>query len=99
MRLKLLFTELENIFSGPLTIEPQVRNALQSSKTAVKPQIFPALLPQCVINVMERADANPICKLITEMQFHWGPPETSNDPIYIKHSTSKVHVELLGPNG
>ena len=33
------------------------------------------------------------------MQFNWPPPETSNDPLYIKHSISKVHVELLGPNG
>ena len=48
---------------------------------------------------MERADANPICKLIIEMQFKCGPPETSNGPLYIKHSISKVHVELLGPNG
>ena len=48
---------------------------------------------------MERADANPICKLITEMQFNWAPPQTSSNPLYIKHSISKVHVELLGPNG
>ena len=48
---------------------------------------------------MEHADANPICKLITEMQFNWAPPEIPNDPLYIKHSISKVHVELLGPNG
>ena len=30
---------------------------------------------------------------------NWAPPETSNDTLYIKHSISKVHVELLGPNG
>ena len=99
MSFKVLFTELENIFSGPLAIESHVRHALQSSKTNVKPQSCPAPLPQSFINVMERADANPICKLITEMQFHWAPPETSSDPLYIKHSISKVHVELLGPNG
>ena len=86
-------------FSGPLTIESQVRSALQSSKTTFEPQSCPAPLPQAFINVMERADANPICKLITEMQFYWAPPETSSDPLYIKHSISKVHVELLGPNG
>ena len=33
------------------------------------------------------------------MQFNWGPPKTSNDPLYIKHNISKVHVELLEPNG
>ena len=86
-------------FSGPLTIESQVRSALQSSKTTFEPQSYPAPLPQAFINVMERADANPICKLITEMQFNWAPPQTSSDPLYIKHSISKVHVELLGPNG
>ena len=83
---------------GPLTIEPHVRNALQSFKTAVQPQSCPAPLPQRIISVMERADANLICKLITEVQLDWGPPETSNDPVYIKHSISMVHVELLGPN-
>ena len=99
MSLKLLFTELEKIFSGPLTIESQVRSALQSSKATFGPQSCRAPLPQAFINVMERADANPICKLITEMQFNWAPPQTSSDPLYIKHSISKVHVELLGPNG
>ena len=98
MSLKLLFTELENIFSGPLAIESHVRRALQSSKTNVEPQSCPAPLPQSFINVMERADANPICKLITEMQFHWATPKTSSGPLYIKHSISKVHIELLGPN-
>ncbi len=33
------------------------------------------------------------------MQFKWGPPATPNGPLDIKHSISKVHVELLGPNG
>ena len=33
------------------------------------------------------------------MQFKWGPPGTPNGPLDIKHSISKVHVELLGPNG
>ena len=33
------------------------------------------------------------------MQFKWGSPETPNGPIYIKHSISKVHIELLEPNG
>ena len=99
MILKQLFTELEKIFSGPLTIESQVRSALQSSKATFGPQSCRAPLPQAFINVMERADANPICKLITEMQFNWAPPQTSSHPLYIKHSISKVHVELLGPNG
>ena len=99
MSLKLLFTALENIFVGPLTIESHVRNPLQSSKATVEPQSFPVPLPQSSINVMERTNANLICKLITEMQFNWAPPETSSDPLYIRHSISKVHVELLGPNG
>ena len=76
-----------------------VHNALQSSKPTVKPLSCAAPLPQSFISVMERAGAHPICKLITEMQFNWAPPETSSSPLYVKHSTSKVHVELLEPNG
>ena len=97
--LKLLFIGLENIFSEPLTIVSHVHNELQSSKPTVKPLSCAAPLPQSFISVMERAGAHPICKLISEMQFNWGPPETSSSPLYVKHSPSKVNVKLLGPNG
>jgi len=44
-------------------------------------------------------DAHPVCKLIVDTPFHWTPPQTSNDPLYVEHSLAKVHVELIGPGG
>ena len=70
MSLKLLFTELETIFSGLLIIEAHVRNALHSSKPTVEPLSCAPPPPQSFINVMERADVRPICRLITEMQLN-----------------------------
>lgn len=99
MYLKPLFVELGNVFSGSEGIESHVRNALQSALTEVEIPSCTVPLPQPFINVMARIDAHPICKLIAEMPFNWVPPQTSNDPLYSKHSISKVHVELLGPGG
>ncbi len=48
---------------------------------------------------MTRADAHPVCALITHLPFHWAPPQSSTDPLYTAHSVAKVHVELLGPGG
>ena len=36
---------------------------------------------------------------ILNFPFAWVPPKTSDDPLYTAHSHSKVHVELLGPQG
>ena len=51
------------------------------------------------IEVMKREDANKLCKEIMEIPFEWRPPKTSDDPLYLAHSHTKVHVELLGPEG
>ena len=99
MYLKPIFQQLENIFSGPRSIEYHVRVALQSAETNIA---FPKTAPSLslsFIKIMERHDAHPICELVRNTPFNWTPPQTSMDPLYIEHSRSKVHIELLGPNG
>ena len=49
------------------------------------------------MDVMARSDALSVCKLISKSHFEWRPPTASTDPLYIKHSNFKVHVELIGP--
>jgi hypothetical protein len=99
MNLRPLFVELESVFSGLEGIESCVRNALQKAQTEVSLPSSTAPLPEPLIDVMERIDAHPICKLIAKAPFNWVPPQTSSDPLYAKHSKSKVHIELLGPGG
>ncbi len=99
MNLRPLFVELESVFSGLEGIESYVRNALQKAQTEVALPSSTTPLPEPLIDVMERIDAHPICKLIAKAPFNWVPPQTSSDPLYAKHSKSKVHIELLGPGG
>jgi hypothetical protein len=99
MNLRPLFVELESVFSGLEGIESYVRNALKKAQTEVALPSSTAPLPEPLIDVMERIDAHPICKLIAKAPFNWVPPQTSSDPLYAKHSKSKVHIELLGPGG
>jgi len=99
MYLKPLFVELDSIFSGLEGIDSHVCNALKNAQTEVAFPSSTAPLSQPFIDVMIGIDAHPICKLIAEMPFNWAPPQTSSDPLYAKHSISKVHVELLGPSG
>ena len=56
-------------------------------------------LSQPFLDVMTRSDAHKVCKDILDIPFEWLPPETSDDPLYVAHSHSKAHVELLGPDG
>lgn len=56
-------------------------------------------LSEPFVDVMKREDATNVCKEIMEIPFEWRPPETSDDPLYVAHSHTKVHVELLGPDG
>ena len=99
MDLKPIFHQLESIFSGPLSIESHVRSELQCANTDIDFSYSPTPLPPSFINVMNRSDSHPICKLINDTPFDWVPPKTSNDPLYIEHSKSKIHIELLGPDG
>ncbi|MFY9209968.1 MAG: dimethylsulfonioproprionate lyase family protein [Aestuariivita sp.] len=99
MYLAPLFAELEAVFSGSLEIEGHVRAALREARLEGEPCAAPTPLPRAFVDVMERADAVPICALIAQMPFDWAPPQTSSAPLYVEHSRAKVHVELLGPDG
>ncbi|MEM9472435.1 MAG: dimethylsulfonioproprionate lyase family protein [Pseudomonadota bacterium] len=99
MYLKRLFAELETVFSGPQAIEAHVREELSSAAAETVLSGHAATLAQEFMDVMARPDAHPVCALISQIPFDWAPPQTSSDPLYVEHSRSKVHVELLGPDG
>ena len=102
MPLSDLFIALSAVCDGPLAIERRAATLLAETAEAVGHRILPATpspLPAPVLEVMKRADAYSVCALIAQIPFHWTPPTTSRDPAYIAHSTRKVHVELLGPDG
>jgi len=60
---------------------------------------FSSQLAKPFLDVMTKENAIPICADILNFPFAWVPPKTSDDPLYTAHSHSKVHVELLGPQG
>ncbi|MDG1129361.1 MAG: dimethylsulfonioproprionate lyase family protein [Paracoccaceae bacterium] len=99
MYLAPLFAELEAVFSGPLDIEAHVRAALREARLDGNHAVAHTPLPQPFVDVMTRADALPVCSLIEAIPFDWAPPQTSSTPLYVEHSRTKVHVELLGPDG
>ncbi|MEO0327432.1 MAG: dimethylsulfonioproprionate lyase family protein [Pseudomonadota bacterium] len=99
MDLKPLFTELANIFTGPQSIEKHAQDALLSAEYEVGLPNQYAPLAQPLIYELMQEDALPICSLIAEAPFNWEPPRTINDPLYVEHSVSKAHIELLGPEG
>ncbi len=102
MSLNKLFTDLGDVFDGPLALEQHAAHALRmaASETTLPDVTGPAPpLPRPVLEVMKAPDAHPLCTDIAQIPFAWAPPTTSSDPAYIAHSTFKVHVELLGPGG
>ena len=60
---------------------------------------FSSSLAEPFLDVMTKENAIPICADILKVPFAWVPPKTSDAPLYTAHSHSKVHVELLGPQG
>ena len=60
---------------------------------------FSSSLAKPFLDVMTKENAIPICADILNVPFAWVSPKTSDDPLYTAHSHSKVHVELLGPQG
>ena len=60
---------------------------------------FSSSLAKPFLDVMTKENAIPVCADILKVPFAWVPPKTSADPLYTAHSHSKVHVELLGPQG
>lgn len=82
MALKPIFLQLENIFSGSLTIECHVRSELQRANTDIDFLTSPTTLSPSFRSVMERSDAHHICKLINDTPFDWAPPKTSRSTLY-----------------
>ncbi len=98
-----LFEELASVFEGDREIEVQAqRELLSAASVAGKTdtgQTKPVGMPESIVEVMAASDAHPICRLIGQLPVKWTPPQTSSDPLYVKHSLAKAHVELMGPTG
>lgn len=104
--LGLLFKELAAVFDGELPIEKHASEALLAAAdhaTTVEVAKIGAYksvgLAKPYLDVMAAPNAHPVCGLIEQIPFRWIPPQTSSDPLYVKHSFAKAHVELLGPGG
>ena len=94
--------ENQSLAEGHLKIKDIASNEL---KVAIKGNKwseinpFSSQLAKPFLDVMTKENAIPICADILNFPFAWVPPKTSDDPLYTAHSHSKVHVELLGPQG
>ena len=107
--LSLLFKELAAVFDGRRDIEKHASDALlaaadqaatvEVAKTGANKTATSTALAQPYLDVMAASDAHSVCRLIEQIPFEWIPPQTSSDPLYVKHSLAKAHVELLGPGG
>ena len=99
MTLRPLFEALADALDGDQEIERHARVALRDTApyAAYKGPHVPLAAP--FLDVMARADAHPVCRLIATARFNWVPPQTSTDPEYIAVSRTKAHVELVGPGG
>ena len=96
--LKLFLLNLADVFDGDIEIEKTVRRELcKVSQAKFSTKQYP--LPAPILQVLQQPDAHPLCGDIIGMPFDWRPPETSNSPLYAKHSIFKSHVELVGPDG
>ncbi len=97
-RLKSFLLNLADVFDGALEIEKIAQQELRSvSEVVLAHRAAP--LPDPIVEVMQGADAHPLCQEILSIPFDWCPPQTSLDPLYAKHSAFKSHVEFLGPDG
>ena len=99
MALTSLFDALCEILDPKYSIEANAIKALKDAEADMDLPQQTAPLDQVFLDVMAKADANPICRLIASMPFNWIPPQTSQDPLYQEHSSFKAHVELIGPTG
>ena len=96
--LKLFLLNLADVFDGDIEIEKTARRELRKVSRA-KFSKKQCRLPAPILSVLQQPDAHPLCGDIIGMPFDWRPPETSNSPLYTKHSIFKSHVELVGPDG
>ena len=98
VRLKSFLVNLADVFDGDIEIEKTARRELHKvSQPKFSTKQCP--LPAPILSVLQQPDAHPLCGDIIGMPFDWRPPETSNSPLYTKHSIFKSHVELVGPDG
>ena len=99
MSLPDLFKAVAEVLDGDLSIEREARAALLEARPP-DPYNGPTQpLDQSLVQVLSAPDAHPVCQMLLEMPLNWVPPQTSSDPAYVAHSHTKVHVELLGPEG
>ena len=94
--------ENQHFAEGHLKIKDIASNELEvaiKGNEWSKINLFSSQLDKPFLDVMTRENAIPICADILNVPFTWVPPKTSVDPLYTAHSHSKVHVELLGPQG
>ena len=96
--LKSFLLNLADVFDGDIEIEKTARRELRKVSRA-KFSKKQCRLPAPILSVLQQPDAHPLCGDIIGMPFDWRPPETSNSPLYAKHSIFKSHVELVGPDG
>ena len=96
--LKSFLLNLADVFDGDIEIEKTARRELHKVSQA-KFSTKQCPLPAPILSVLQQPDAHPLCDDIIGMPFDWRPPETSNSPLYTKHSIFKSHVELVGPDG
>ena len=96
--LKSFLLNLADVFDGDIEIEKTARRELRKVSRA-KFSTKQCPLPAPILSVLQQPDAHPLCSDIIGMPFDWRPPETSNSPLYAKHSIFKSHVELVGPDG
>ena len=94
--------ENQHLAEGHLKIKDIASNELEVAIKGNKwseINSFSSQLAKPFLDVMTKENAIPICADILKVPFAWVPPKTSDDPLYAAHSHSKVHVELLGPQG
>ena len=92
----------QHLAEGYLKIQDIASNELEvaiKGKERSEINHFSSPLSKPFVDVMTKEDAIPICADILKVPFAWVPPKTSDDPLYTAHSHSKVHIELLGPQG
>lgn len=99
MALADLYTALADALDDSVPIERAAATGLRGGAASARLTDPPAVLPPTVSDALSAPDAHPVCKLILAQPLPWAPPQTSQDPTYAAHSTNKVHVELLGPEG
>ncbi|MGI9350674.1 MAG: dimethylsulfonioproprionate lyase family protein [Rhizobiaceae bacterium] len=94
-----LFTALADTLDGDLEIEKVGRSALLNAAEEEITATSGAPFSQPYLEIFKENDAHPVCQMITQANFDWVPPSTSDDPLYVAHSVAKAHVELVGPDG